>query len=117
MNQIKTWQQRQAETGIGSVEAKDDEIRDLRQAIEQAEKNVPVLGMGISDNPYTNDADCNEPNSRAMQWHNRLLDLRDTALVLSPPIFCKCTDDFSRKYCTDKNRCLKIEAHGTGETK
>jgi hypothetical protein len=35
---IKTWQQRQAETGIGSIEAKDDEIRDLRRAIEQAEK-------------------------------------------------------------------------------
>jgi len=35
---IKTWQQRQAETGIGSIEAKDDEIRDLRQAIEVAEK-------------------------------------------------------------------------------
>jgi hypothetical protein len=35
---IKTWQQRQAETGIGSIEAKDDEIRDLRQAIEQAGK-------------------------------------------------------------------------------
>jgi len=42
MNQIKTWQQRQAETGIGSVEAKDDEIRDLRQAIEQAEGQEPV---------------------------------------------------------------------------
>jgi hypothetical protein len=37
MNKIKTWQQRQAETGIGSVEAKDDEIRELRQAIRQAE--------------------------------------------------------------------------------
>jgi hypothetical protein len=42
MNQIKTWQQRQAETGIGSVEAKDDEIRELRQAIEQADKVEPV---------------------------------------------------------------------------
>ena len=42
MNQIKTWQQRQAETGIGSVEAKDDEIRDLRQAIEQAELMEPT---------------------------------------------------------------------------
>jgi hypothetical protein len=41
MNQIKTWQQRQAETGIGSVEAKDDEIRELRQAIEQAGKATP----------------------------------------------------------------------------
>jgi hypothetical protein len=42
MNQIKTWQERQSETGIGSVEAKDDEIRDLRQAIEAAEKQEPV---------------------------------------------------------------------------
>jgi hypothetical protein len=41
MNKIKTWQQRQAETGIGSVEAKDDEIRELRQAIEQAGKATP----------------------------------------------------------------------------
>ena len=49
MNQIKTWQQRQAETGIGSVEAKDDEIRDLRQAIEQAGKAEPVLVVARHD--------------------------------------------------------------------
>jgi len=48
MNQIKTWQQRQAETGIGSVEAKDDEIRELRQAIEQAERVEPV-GSVVED--------------------------------------------------------------------
>jgi hypothetical protein len=30
-------------------------------------------GMGVSDNPYCNDADCNEPNSRAMRWHNSLV--------------------------------------------
>lgn len=37
MTLIKTWQVRQAETGIGSVEAKDDEIRELRQALTKPE--------------------------------------------------------------------------------
>jgi hypothetical protein len=32
--------------------------------------------MGISDNPYCNDADCNDPNGRAMRWHKKLLELR-----------------------------------------
>jgi hypothetical protein len=52
MNQIKTWQERQSETGIGSVEAKDDEIRDLRQAIEAAEKQEPVAWMRPSGEGY-----------------------------------------------------------------
>ena len=55
MNQIKTWQQRQAETGIGSVEAKDDEIRELRQAIEQAD--VPETDCGNME-PSNNDVIC-----------------------------------------------------------
>ena len=45
MSQIKTWQQRQAETGIGSIEARDDEILDLRQAIEQAKKADQEAGF------------------------------------------------------------------------
>jgi hypothetical protein len=43
---------------------------------ELAEKQEPVAWMGITDNPYCNDADCNDPNSRAMRWHNKLLELR-----------------------------------------
>jgi hypothetical protein len=53
-------------------------IATLRQAIAEAEKQelVPESWMGITDNPYCNDADCNDPNGRAMRWHNKLLDLR-----------------------------------------
>ena len=47
----------------------------LRQALAQPEQ-VPKSWMGISDNPYCNDADCNDPNGRAMRWHNKLLELR-----------------------------------------
>jgi hypothetical protein len=36
----------------------------------------PESWMGVSDNPYCNDSDCNDPNSRAMRWHNKLLELR-----------------------------------------
>jgi hypothetical protein len=36
----------------------------------------PESWMGVSDNPYCNDADCNDPDSRAMRWHNKLLELR-----------------------------------------
>jgi hypothetical protein len=53
-------------------------ITALRQAIAEAEKHelVPESWMGITDNPYCNDIDCNDPNGRAMRWHNKLLDLR-----------------------------------------
>ena len=53
-------------------------LRNLRQAIAEAEKQelVPEQWMGITDNPYCNDIDCNDPNGRAMRWHNKLLDLR-----------------------------------------
>jgi hypothetical protein len=58
-------------------------IEALRQAIEQAEKQerVPESWMGITDNPYCNDANCNDPNGRAMRWHNKLLDLRKKAAL------------------------------------
>jgi len=67
------------------------QIAALRQAIEQAEKESalqeiadigqeieqePESWMGVSDNPYCNDVDCNDPNGRAMRWHNKLLELR-----------------------------------------
>jgi hypothetical protein len=48
------------------------EISDIGQEIEQE----PESWMGVSDNPYCNDSDCNDPNSRAMRWHNNLLELR-----------------------------------------
>lgn len=47
----------------------------LRQALTQGEQE-PESWMGISDNPYCNDADCNDPNGRAMRWHNKLIELR-----------------------------------------
>jgi hypothetical protein len=58
-------------------------ITALRQAIEQAEKQerVPESWMGITDNPYCNDVNCNDPNGRAMRWHNKLLDLRKKAAL------------------------------------
>jgi len=40
MNQIKTWQQRQAETGIGSIQAKEDEIDDLRAALAERDAEL-----------------------------------------------------------------------------
>lgn len=49
----------------------------LRQALAQPEQEQePESWMGISDNPYCNDADCNDPNGRAMRWHKKLLELR-----------------------------------------
>jgi hypothetical protein len=36
----------------------------------------PESWMGVSDNPYCNDVDGNDPNGRAMRWHNKLLELR-----------------------------------------
>jgi len=58
-------------------------ITALRQAIEQAEKQerIPESWMGITDNPYCDDLDCNDPNGRAMRWHNKLLDLRKQAAL------------------------------------
>jgi len=67
----------------------DAAIEALRQAIEQAEKwdtsdmahrsgglsveQEPEAWMGITDNPYCDDADCNNPKGRAMRWHKKLL--------------------------------------------
>ena len=44
----------------------------LRQALEQPEQE-PEAWMGITDNPYCDDADCNNPKGRAMRWHKKLL--------------------------------------------
>jgi len=56
----------------GRTESTLQEMSDIGQEIEQE----PVAWMGVSDNPYCNDSDCNDPNSRAMRWHNNLLELR-----------------------------------------
>jgi hypothetical protein len=53
-------------------EATLQEITDIGQEIEQE----PESWMGVSDNPYCDDVDCNDPNGRAMRWHNKLLELR-----------------------------------------
>jgi hypothetical protein len=47
----------------------------LRQALAQPEQE-PEAWMGITDNPYCDDADCNDPNGQAMRWHKKLLYLR-----------------------------------------
>ena len=47
----------------------------LEEALAKQEQGEPRFWQGISDNPYCNDADSNEPNSRAMRWHNKLLSL------------------------------------------
>jgi hypothetical protein len=54
-------------------------LKDSRNFGEPAKREIeqePESWMGITDNPYCNDADCNDPNGRAMRWHNKLLDLR-----------------------------------------
>ena len=51
------------------------EIEALRQALAQPEQE-PEAWMGITDNPYCDDADCNDPNGQAMRWHKKLLYLR-----------------------------------------
>jgi uncharacterized protein YukE len=56
----------------GRTEATLQEISDIGQEIEQA----PESWMGVSDNPYCDDVDCNDPDSRAMRWHNKLLEIR-----------------------------------------
>jgi hypothetical protein len=65
----------------------------LRQAIEQAEKQerVPESWMGITDNPYCDDADCNDPNGRAMRWHDKLLALHKQEIKQEPvPVGMTC---------------------------
>ena len=37
---IKTWQERQAAAGIGSIEAKDDEIDELRAALQERDAEI-----------------------------------------------------------------------------
>ena len=68
-------------------------ITALRQALAQTEQE-PVAWMGITDNPYCNDADCNDPNGRAMRWHDKLLEVRgqerkDLAQPKNPNAFLK----------------------------
>jgi hypothetical protein len=58
-------------------EATLQEMSDIGQDIEQE----PESWMGVSDNPYCNDVDCNDPNGRAMRWHNKLLELRKQAAL------------------------------------
>jgi len=40
----------------------------------------PKSSDGISDNPYCNDFNCNEENSRANLWHNELIKLWNNEL-------------------------------------
>jgi len=49
-----------------------DAIVGLKQALAQEEQE-PEAWMGITDNPYCDDADCNNPKGRAMRWHKKLL--------------------------------------------
>jgi hypothetical protein len=47
-------------------------MRDYPDSAPATNYTPPGPDDGVSDNPYCNDADCNEPNSRAMRWHNEL---------------------------------------------
>ena len=58
-----------------SIQELMETIRMLRQALAQPEQE-PEAWMGITDNPYCDDADCNDPNGQAMRWHKKLLYLR-----------------------------------------
>jgi len=40
----------------------------------------PKPSDGISDNPYCNDFNCNEEDSRANLWHNELRELKENKL-------------------------------------
>jgi len=52
-------------------------VRPLYTAPPKREiEQEPESWMGVSDNPYCDDVDCNDPNGRAMRWHNKLLELR-----------------------------------------
>ena len=42
---VKTWRERQAESGIGSCEARDEEIRDLRSQVERAFQMLDINGV------------------------------------------------------------------------
>jgi hypothetical protein len=51
----------------------------------------PVAWMGITDNPYCDDADCNDPNGRAMRWHDKLLALHKQEIKQEPvPVGITC---------------------------
>jgi hypothetical protein len=57
-------------------------VRPLYTAPPKREiEQEPESWMGVSDNPYCNDADCNDPNGRAMRWHNKRLELRKQAAL------------------------------------
>jgi len=49
---VKTWQERQAESGIGSCEARDEEIRDLRSNVERAFQMLEINGVPRSRIKY-----------------------------------------------------------------
>ena len=74
----------------------------LRTALAQTEQE-PVAWMGITDNPYCNDADCNDPNGRAMRWHDKLLEVRgqerkDLGQPKNPNAFLKQSEKEVRGY-------------------
>lgn len=56
-------------------------LRQFKEWLAEAygQEIEPRFGQGISDNPYCNDADSNEPDSKAMRWHNKLLSLEAEA--------------------------------------
>jgi len=68
---------------IEAIEAALDQaieaIEFLCQTINDVKgiERVPEPWMGISYNPYVNDNDCNDPNSRAMRWHNKLMAMHE----------------------------------------
>jgi hypothetical protein len=48
------------------------EVLEVIAALKEQPEQEPEPWMGVSDNPYASDADCNDPNGRAMRWHNKL---------------------------------------------
>lgn len=55
----------------------------IEETLAQPEQE-PAAWMGITDNPYCDDADCNDPNGRAMRWHKKLLYLRKQEYTAPP---------------------------------
>ena len=55
------------------VKALEESLREHMAEIHRLKSLAqPEPWMGVSDNPYASDADCNDPNGRAMSWHNKL---------------------------------------------
>jgi len=132
---IKTWQQRQAETGIGSIEAKDDEIRDLRQAIEQAEGQEPI--GSVTSSPWRGLENIEWQQQRDIPEGTHMLYLHPPAPAQPSPLQdpkdkpwqrdhypqCKtCNKSFyvgetCGWVCDGVNMYSPLEAHIKGETK